>query len=695
MEITTSTWASGLSWIDPLVSRRQILNLAILLTCPLPGAEEAAPVYGVNLEFSGNEQVSGANLRAALSALKTDLRRGGVDAGSADDAVYEVIRHYRSLGYRHARVSASWRRDQGNFTISFQVSEGPRSVLSDVALMGNSYFSTSELLPCFQWLNTIFFGLGARVFTEEVLQEGVDCIVSRYQQEGFYFAQASAAVSEDEAGKVRLHVEIREGPQVFLAEFPTLEGVDSFPLDLVRKACELEERPIYLPRLPLILKGKSLDFYKDRGYLFVDVAVEREIDPEKGEARLKFKVQEGPEVRIEVVYLDGNFRSYEWVLYNRVKLKSGDIYNEELVRASYRSLLRSGLFSSVTIETRRVEGVDDRVFLDVRVKEKARYKLALLSGYGSYELLRGAVVIEDTNLFGTGHRMYLEAKASFRGEAVIGSYVNPYFFDDRLSHTVQGEFERREQPSFVKQTQGGESGLSYRISDELRSSVVYHLRESDTLTVDENVPEELVENVLLSSVALSTIVDTRNSIVDPDHGFSTRATVEYAGGPLGSEIDFLRTTVFASLVVPIPFGFRLVGAGRAGAIARLAGTDVIPIQERFFNGGEYTVRSYRQDEAGDSVGGEPIGGETFTSLSLELRFPLLVLDGLQGAFFLDSGTLTQEMKDFGGGRYYFGLGSGLRYNTPVGPFRFDAAWNPDREKGEDEFVFHLGVGYPF
>lgn len=669
--------------------------LPCLLLLATLRAEEPAPIYEVIFELSGNDQISSTKLRDALSALKADLRRSGVDSGAADDAAYELIRHYRSLGFRRAEVSASWRRERNRFTVSFQVREGPRSVLEDVAFEGNSHFSAAELSQCFAWISTGLLGLGQRVFTEEALQEGTDCVVTRYQLDGFYFAEAVPAVSEDELGKVRVHFEVREGPEVRLVEPPALAGVESFSRELLRQALELEEKPIYVPRLPLVLKGKIVDFYKERGHLFVDVGVERSIDPRSGEARLKLTVKEGPEVRIQDVRIHGNLKAHEWVLRNRVKLEPGDLYNEELVRESYRSLLRSGLFSSVTIETARIDGASDRVYLDVTVKEKARYKVSLLGGYGSYELLRGALVLEDTNVFGTGHRLRLEGKASFRGEAVIGSYLNPYFFDDRLSHSAQGELERREQPSFVQQTHGGETGLSWRVSDELRSSILYRLRESDVVTADGNVPDELVEDVLLSSIALSTILDTRNSIVDPDHGFTGRATVEYAGGPLGSEIDFLRYTAFASLVVPLPLGLRLVGAGRAGIIARLAGTDVIPIQERFFNGGEYTIRSFRQDEAGDRIGGEPIGGETFTSLSLELRFPLVFLEGLQGAFFFDSGTLTQEVKDFGGGRYFFGLGCGLRYNTPVGPFRFDAAWNPDREKGEDELAFHLGVGFPF
>ena len=84
-----------------------------------------------------------------------------------------------------------------------------------------------------------------------------------------------------------------------------------------------------------------------------------------------------------------------------------------------------------------------------------------------------------------------------------------------------------------------------------------------------------------------------------------------------------------------------------------------------------------------------------TVLNVELRFPLFVLENLRGAVFFDTGTLTAQVGDIGGGRQFFGLGPAVRYKTPLGPVRMDVGWNPDRKRGEPEFLFHFGLGYPF
>lgn len=674
-------------------TRRFLLICWILAGLPTGAAE--APVASELFELQGNEAVATRKLEQALSRLAEDIAARGVDTGAVDDGVYELLRYYRSIGYLRAQVRGLLRRENGKSLLSFKIEEGPLSLISGVEITGNRVRSREELEECFSWRTTGPLGLGDKVFTEESLALCTECVVTRYQLDGYYFAEVQPAVSVEDDGRVRVLLEVTEGQRFVLAGVPGLEGVTAVDPGELEAALDLEARPAFVPRLPLVLKGKILDFYRQRGYLRANVEVDRSFDASSGEAHLTFRIQEGQRIRIRSIVLQGNERTWDHIVRQRIKLEEGALYNEALLGESYRSLLRSGLFSSVNIETARVEGNEEQVDLVVRVKEKPRYQVSFLTGWGSYELLRGAVVLEDANLFGTGHRLRLEGRASFVGEGVEGSYLNPYFFSDRLSHTVQGSFEHRQHPSFVRETHGGESGITHAITDQLRTSVLYRLRESDVVDVDQNVPPELVNNVLLSTLSGSVILDTRNSIVDPDRGFSSRVTVEYSGNALGSELDFLRYTAFASIVIPLPASLRLVGAARAGLIDRLAGTETIPIQERFFNGGEYTIRSYREDEAGDRVGGDPIGGETFTCTSLELRCPLPVLDGLQTALFFDSGTLTQKLSDFGGSRYFLGLGVGLRYNTPVGPFRFDVAWNPDRDPGEDEFAFHLGVGYPF
>jgi outer membrane translocation and assembly module TamA len=120
----------------------------------------------------------------------------------------------------------------------------------------------------------------------------------------------------------------------------------------------------------------------------------------------------------------------------------------------------------------------------------------------------------------------------------------------------------------------------------------------------------------------------------------------------------------------------------------------IPIDERFFNGGATTVRSYGERDLGPhDPKGNPIGGEFYTIFNVEYTFP--IYGELQGATFFDAGNLLPTSEEPGVDDMRYALGAGLRYKLPIGPIRLDYGWNPDRQPGEDFGAFHFSFGFAF
>jgi outer membrane protein assembly factor BamA len=238
--------------------------------------------------------------------------------------------------------------------------------------------------------------------------------------------------------------------------------------------------------------------------------------------------------------------------------------------------------------------------------------------------------------------------------------------------------------------------LSREIDRELRSSIEYRFRRSEVSNVDVSatLPAD-VADVDISSVILSASWDERDSIFQPRSGNLLRASVEFADASLGSELDFFRWRISEAAFFPLGGSSVLGVSWRAGVITPIARTDVIPIQERFFNGGENSVRSFEENELGPKdAAGEPLGGEAFHIASLELRRNLI--GELDGALFYDVGTLVTESNDFlefGDARH--ALGAGLRYQLPIGPIRVDWGWNPEPKSDEDTWVLHFSVGMAF
>src|SRR5262249_16977490 len=119
----------------------------------------------------------------------------------------------------------------------------------------------------------------------------------------------------------------------------------------------------------------------------------------------------------------------------------------------------------------------------------------------------------------------------------------------------------------------------------------------------------------------------------------------------------------------------------------------IPIQERLFNGGENSVRSFTQDDVGPhDADGDPEGGEVRNLASIELR--QRIWRSFSGAAFFDYGnvglTTSDAFHDFRPA-----LGIGLRYGLPIGPFRVDVGFNPAQRSGEDLYAIQVAVGMPY
>jgi outer membrane protein assembly factor BamA len=216
--------------------------------------------------------------------------------------------------------------------------------------------------------------------------------------------------------------------------------------------------------------------------------------------------------------------------------------------------------------------------------------------------------------------------------------------------------------------------------------------------ISSDIDDDLLGNMnyFISSVGLFHTLDLRDSPVVPSRGFVFDQTFELAASAIGSEIEYFRTTARASYF--IPFGKTLLEFGaRAGVIRPLneSASDItaIPIDERFFNGGSTTVRSFGERELGPHDHGFPIGGEFYTIFNVEYTFPLY--GELQGAVFVDAGNLLPDADNPGFNDMRYGIGAGLRYKLPIGPIRLDYGVNPDPHRHEDFGAFHFSFGFAF
>jgi outer membrane protein insertion porin family len=445
------------------------------------------------------------------------------------------------------------------------------------------------------------------------------------------------------------------------------------------------------------------------------VEVKEQQGTEPGMVVLAAEITKGPRVTISEILIRGNDKTKEKFIRNRLRLKPGGRFKLKWQQRSFRNLYKTGLFSKVDLYLEKQEGTDQWPLV-VEVTEVPAKELYFEPGWGSYELLRLKAGFQEKNLFGTGRIFGLEAIGSFKAQSLVARLSDPWFLNTKTKADLTGFYSRREEPSFTRKDQGGTLFFTRTLTNRVKATGGYGFRMTDVSDVDLDIEDaDAPTDYDYASLKAQATYDSRNDLFFPLRGQRSFLSAEYADSFLGSDIKLTRLSggmrYFFSLTQSTVLGMRY----RTGLIVQ--GTDDnLPIAERFFNGGENTVRSFKQSELGpQDANGDPVGGLAYNVINIELRQRLI--GNLTGSLFLDFGnvspnrsrdeqgkdaydsksdimsdTFSQYFKDF-----RTGVGFGLQYQLPVGPARVDFAFNPDRDSDRDEdfFVFHFSVGMAF
>lgn len=689
-----------------------------------PGEDMVSVEPGAGAQTVDDEQAGpGIALRGVPIEQRTALRRIAapfaadfVETGKksyVDDAAYEIELHLRQNGYAKATTDYEvLGRDQA----AVGVDAGPRAALGDVRVVveGDSPIPRDDLELYVNGPTTGLFGTGPMLYVERRVMRAPDEL--RRDLEALGYLDAEASIDEPEVpsdgGEVQVTLRVAPGApyRIGEVEFALARTADSLSDELqgaVDEAIEttLEETGSatevdgaegarYRPRLAGALRGAIGDALASNGHPDAEVSVGRAIDAVAKSVDLAITLDPGPYVILKDVEIRGHERTSKSFLRSRMELEDGDEFDAKELRASLRRLYRTGLFSQVTS---KLQGDGEARSVLVEVTERPAIELFAEPGYGSYELGRLTVGARDRNLFGRGINGTAEATLAVRALRADVGLSDPWFLRRELIGDLRVEFDRREEPSFTRESRGVGAFVTKEWTSTQSTTLGYRFRRSeakDVEVVDETV-RELQSAVNVSGLIVTQRYDARDALFAPTSGAFTEVSAEVAADALGSELSFFRTRLTTALFTEVTED-DVLGVGlRMGLIAPALDDSEIPLQERFFAGGENSVRSFRESQLGpEDSDGQPLGGEAFGTLSVEWRRELS--GPFQTAVFVDAGFVEPQASDiFDLEDVRYGVGVGLRYLLPIGPLRVDAAFNPDRERGENEWVVHFGIGMPF
>jgi outer membrane protein insertion porin family len=672
------------------------------------------------IAFEGNHKLTDDQLRPEMQLRP----RAVFTPALAETDRQRILDLYAKRGYYDARVDPQViRLDQNRVDVVFQIHDGPSTLVSRIAFVGNNEFSESRLSEVInsreeRWWR---FLSTSDQYDPERLNFDKELLRRFYLKNGyvdFEVRDAKAELSPDRKAFF-LTFTISEGDRYRIGKITINSQLRNLNGDDLRGDIQFDEGDWYDgDAVSRTVDAMELDVH-NRGYAFVDVKPRITRDREKHIVDLAFDVGEGPRVYVERIDIVGNTRTKDKVVRREFRLAEGDAFSAEAVRRSRQRLQDLNYFNSVDIGT-APGSAPDKAILTATIDEKATGELTLGGGYSTDAGALLDIGLSERNLIGTGISAGINGVLAQRRSSITASVTDPYFLDRNL--VVGGDVFLIQtnylgtQPYDEKRV-GFDARMGYDFNEYLRQVWTYSLIGRTVYNIAFGASPfitQLAGYSLLSQVSQAITLDHRDSRIDPHTGYLAAFGTDFAG--LGGNANFVRTNLNGQYFVPLD---RFTGSsdwgisftGSVGYLFNLGKQE--QIIDRFFLGGD-NLRGFQIGGAGphDSLTGDPLGGRFLWTQSTELHFPLPISAdiGISGRAFVDIGSLTQAnfvnqsscvefngqpCQVFASAAPRVGAGVGISWHTAFGLLNVDLAPFVLKQKFDQTQIFRFGFGTRF
>jgi outer membrane protein insertion porin family len=604
---------------------------------------------------------------------------------------------YREKGYYQVVVRTTAEpAGEGQVQLRAVIEEGEKYRVVEIRLRGAKAVPEKVLLDemktstwsIFSWIS------GSGKLQHDLLQEDRQRIASYYQDHGYLEVRVGEPeiTVDDTAKSVRVAIPVTEGLQFHLGTM-ALQGDDLVPLEEIKALIGLREGDIF--RRSAFAKGLSgvNQRYSSRGYAFVKVDYATRLNPETRVIDVTFIVERGPEARIGRVTVTGNVTTRDKVIRRALTFSEGDIFNSDALRRSRQKVMNLGFFESVDLAPHPREG--SVIDVDIEVKEKLTGAISFGLGYSTEDKITGQLRVSETNLLGRGQSLNLILeKSPVRANYSI-TFSEPALFDSRWSLGFSVYNMEREYDEYDRKSIGGKLTVGRLVFEYARASVTATHETVTVSNVDADAGIYLKSQegeATTNSLGLLVVRDSRDNYMNPTRGNRTTISGEYAGGIFGGDNYFTKFELEHSIYIPLFAG--LVGMIH-GAYGQIEGFDdhLPPVYEKFYLGGILTLRGFPYRSVGPKdINGEATGGTEQLYFNTEIIVPIAPEQGFSFVVFYDTGNAWDFRGDVSLTDLRQSAGAGIRWMSPMGPFRLEWGYILDRQEGEPQSDWSFMIG---
>ena len=607
--------------------------------------------------------------------------------------VGRILEVYRRSGRFSAAIEPKIvQLDQNRVDVVFEISEGPKSKVRQINILGNSKFSDGQLRAAMATRQARPYRLftSADTYDPDRLAYDQQKLRQFYLTNGYADFRVISAVAEltpDRKDFIVTYV-VEEGDRYKFGEVNLESQIRDIKPDTFKALIRIKPHEWYNAQKVESTVDTLTETAGLLGYAFADVRPQFNRDKEKREMNITFSINEAPRVYVERININGNTLTKDSVIRREFRLTEGDAFNSFKVKRTKDRLQQLGFFQEKLEIEQKPGSTPDKIILEANVQEKPTGELQVSAGYSSLEQFILSLAITQRNFRGKAQELRLSASISSYSKSVEAGFTEPYLFDRNLALGV--DLFRRDYNAFnytstnsrnttySTTSTGGQIRTGFAITEFWSASLRYGL-SYDQITLDKATyyTADPVTGILTcdplkagrylcdslgsyftSSVGYSISYNSLNNYLRPSHGQRFAFSQDLAGVGIG--VKYLRTRANYDYYRPLfrDSGFILNVGGEAGYIFGYGGNSV-RLNDRFFLG-EPQLRGFGIRGVGPRVLRIPfdvngvlstdrkqyvddaLGGNAYYRGRLELQVPLGSAGaelGLRPSIFTDVGAL--------------------------------------------------------
>ncbi len=663
------------------------------------------------IQWEGNVQYKTSTLQKELDIkLNTIFNRQ-----EFNKAFNKVKEFYFKKGYFESQLSYWIQPVPGanQIDIVIQVQEGRPGHIKKIELHGFTKSEQDDIaeqmyLKKYNFLLSWITGTG--IFRDEALEQDRMTILNYLHNKGYADARVQIQLIDDPAsGKLIVEITAHRG-QIYRTGNITFAGNTILSNEEIGEKLLISQGDNFSPDKVRDTSQAIKDLYGQKGYIDASVQYETILMENEPIFDVHFTIDEGQQYRVGLIHIFGNISTKCNVILRESLLVPGETFDSRRLKATQQRLEAIGYFKSVNVYAVRTADDDslEDTYRDVyiEVEETPTGNISLFMGFSSIDDVFGGIDLTERNfnirgigkalggrisaLRGGGEFFHIRGTLGKKQNNVLISWMNPYVNDSlwRLGVELSRTFSEL-QKHVVVVTYGGSVYANYPLSNYWTAGMRQRLRHSrDNLNIDplDNSPiaqnsvaqvkKLLNQDGLVSAFSGNLSYDSTDNAFKPRRGWRSYFETEVAG--IGGKYDFFKISYLNAIYFPVWRKGTLKLRGDFKYLLPFGKTkkNGVPYSERFFLGGETTVRGYKPFLLGPVVklqNGEgeteptdtPFGGLSSNLLSLEYNQEIFKM--LDIFAFFDVGSVAFE--EFGIGKVRPSTGLGIRFDignrTPI------------------------------